>query len=80
MTAPAPGALAIVDDLLTTGTHFQAVASVLSTRFLGAYIVGLFMARRVPETAAPKEVGVKGTWKRGGVSSQVFTVACLWVQ
>lgn len=55
LTAPASIALAIVDDLLTTGAHFRAVASVLSIRFREAYLVGLFIARRVPETAAPEE-------------------------
>ena len=47
-----PGIIAIVDDILTTGAHFRAAKSVLSARFPGAAIVGLFIARRAPNTAA----------------------------
>ena len=42
----------IVDDILTTGAHLRAAKSVLSARFPGAAIIGLFIARRVPNTAA----------------------------
>ena len=41
-----------VRDILTTGAHFRAAKSVLSARFPGAAITGLFIARRVPNTAA----------------------------
>lgn len=60
LTVPAPGVIAIVDDLLTTGAHFRASSSVLSARFPDAYLVGLFIARRVPETAAPEEFDTGG--------------------
>ena len=49
---PAPGIIAVVDDILTTGAHFRAAKSVLSIRFPGTAIIGLFIARRVPNTAA----------------------------
>jgi predicted amidophosphoribosyltransferase len=44
---PAPSAIAIVDDLLTAGTHFRAMKDILTTRFPGVPIIGLFVARRV---------------------------------
>ena len=51
-TEPAPGIIAVVDDMLTTGAHFRAAKSVLSAHFPRASIIGLFIARRVPNTAA----------------------------
>lgn len=51
LTEPAPGIIAVVDDILATGAHFRAAASVLSARFPAAAIVGLFIARRAPDTA-----------------------------
>ena len=51
LTQPAPTSIAIVDDVLTTGAHFRAMHSVLSARFQGAHIVGLFIARRNPRTS-----------------------------
>jgi len=46
---PPPQTLAIIDDVLTTGAHYLAVKSVLRTVFPATPIVGLFIARRVPE-------------------------------
>ena len=43
--------VAIVDDVLTTGAHFRAVKSVLVTRFPEKAFIGLFLARRAPETS-----------------------------
>ena len=51
LTIPVPKFIAIVDDVLTTGAHFRAMHSVLSIRFQGAHIVGLFIARRNPRTS-----------------------------
>ena len=51
LAEPAPGIIAVVDDILTTGAHFRATKSVLSTRFPGTSIIGLFISRRVPDTA-----------------------------
>jgi hypothetical protein len=46
---PQPQLLAIVDDVLTTGAHFVAVRTVLRRAYPTAKIIGLFIARRVPE-------------------------------
>ena len=48
---PAPQVIAIVDDVLTAGVHYRAMHRVLSRRFPGVPIVGLFIARRVFPTA-----------------------------
>ena len=50
-TEPAPRLVAVVDDLLTTGAHFRAAKSILSARFQGIAVVGMFIARRVRDTA-----------------------------
>ena len=50
-----PGVVAVVDDLLTSGAHFRAAKRVLTRRFADIEVVGLFLARRVPEAAAPEE-------------------------
>ena len=52
LASPAPSAIAIVDDLLTTGAHYRAGQSVLTARFPGVPVLGLFIARRVPDRAA----------------------------
>ncbi len=44
---PVPTYLAIVDDVLTAGTHFRAMSTILAARFPGVPIVGIFVARRV---------------------------------
>jgi predicted amidophosphoribosyltransferase len=46
---PAPKTIVIFDDVLTTGSHFKAMKQVLSERFKSVKIIGLFVARRVPE-------------------------------
>ena len=51
LTKPVPHFIAVVDDILTTGAHFRASKSVLSARFPAAVVVGLFIARRVPNTS-----------------------------
>ena len=55
LTEPAPKNIAIVDDLLTTGSHFRAMKTVLASRFDSAHIMGLFIARRVPNTNDPED-------------------------
>jgi hypothetical protein len=47
IAAPVPTSIAIVDDMLTAGTHYRAMHHVLSQRFPDARIVGMFVARRV---------------------------------
>ena len=44
---PAPERVAIVDDVLTVGTHFKAMKTVLKKRFPAVSIVGFFVARRI---------------------------------
>ena len=51
LVIPEPTNIAVVDDILTTGAHFRAVESVLSSRFPDARIVGLFLARRALDTS-----------------------------
>jgi len=46
---PTPQTIAVVDDVITTGSHFVAVRSMLREAFPTARIMGLFIARRVPE-------------------------------
>jgi predicted amidophosphoribosyltransferase len=47
IAAVEPHTIVIVDDVLTTGTHFKAMQQVLSGRFPNARIFGIFVARRV---------------------------------
>lgn len=47
IAAPAPTSIAIVDDVLTAGTHFRAMHMILGERFPSVPIIGLFVARRV---------------------------------
>jgi predicted amidophosphoribosyltransferase len=46
---PIPQVIAVVDDVITTGAHFVAMRNMLGREFPGTKIVGLFIARRVPE-------------------------------
>ena len=52
LTEPVRDIIAVVDDILTTGAHFRAAKSVLSTYFPETSIIGLFIARIVPVPAA----------------------------
>jgi hypothetical protein len=47
LVQPAPQRIAVVDDVLTAGVHWRAMRHVLSQRFPGVPIVGMFIARRV---------------------------------
>lgn len=47
LTDPAPLAIGVLDDVLTAGSHYRAMHTVLSRRFPGVPITGLFIARRV---------------------------------
>jgi hypothetical protein len=40
----------ICDDVLTTGSHFRAMSDVLALQLGGRPVIGLFLARREPET------------------------------
>lgn len=46
---PRPVCVAVVDDVLTTGAHFVAMRRVLGDALPGVPVIGLFVARRVPE-------------------------------
>jgi len=50
LAQPLMNQIAVVDDMLTTGAHFKAAKSLLSKRFPGVTIIGLFIARRAPNT------------------------------
>jgi hypothetical protein len=52
LTEPAPRVIAVVDDLLTTGAHFRAAKSILSSRFPETPVIGLFIARRAPDSSS----------------------------
>lgn len=47
LALPAPAQIGIFDDVLTAGVHFRATKNILSARFPGVPIVGMFIARRV---------------------------------
>lgn len=49
LVKPPPSLVAITDDVLTTGAHFVAMRDKLRTVFPATKMVGLFIARRVPE-------------------------------
>lgn len=51
LTQPEPDMIVVVDDVLTTGAHYRAVKSGLAACFPGRKIIGLFIARRVPDTS-----------------------------
>jgi len=51
VSTPAPTSIALVDDVLTTGAHFVAAKRMLTSRFPGVSVRGLFVARRIfPDT------------------------------
>lgn len=45
LAAPAPASIVIFDDVLTTGSGFRAMKRLLSERFPGVRIIGVFVAR-----------------------------------
>lgn len=50
LAEPEPKIFALVDDVLTTGAHFRAAKSILSKFFPRKSVIGLFIARCVPDT------------------------------
>jgi hypothetical protein len=50
LTEPNPSRIAVVDDVLTTGAHFKAMKRILKETFEDVVVLGLFLARRVPNT------------------------------
>ena len=47
---PIPSTIAVVDDVLTTGAHFKAMKRILQDSIPEVRVVGLFLARRIPNT------------------------------
>lgn len=45
-----PSKIAIVDDVLTAGTHYRAMHTILAEKYPDAEIIGLFVARRILPT------------------------------
>jgi hypothetical protein len=55
---PVPGTIGLFDDVLTTGAHYRAASDLLQRTYPGVRIVGLFIARRVPEAVDWDEIGI----------------------
>lgn len=53
---PLPNNIILFDDVMTTGSHFKAAQSILCEIFPNANILGLFIARRVPETVDIEDI------------------------
>jgi hypothetical protein len=49
LCTPVRDAIAVFDDVLTTGCHFRAMKQVLNLQFPNARVFGIFLARRVPQ-------------------------------
>ena len=47
LASPNPEHIVIVDDVITTGSHFRATKDILSRRFPNAAFVGIFIARSI---------------------------------
>jgi predicted amidophosphoribosyltransferase len=50
LVTPAPRLITIVDDVLTAGTHYKAMKTILSERFPDTPISALFVARTIHQT------------------------------
>jgi hypothetical protein len=53
---PAPKVIGLFDDVLTTGAHYRAASAVLQQAFPGVRIIGVFIARRVPEATDIEDI------------------------
>ena len=47
---PMPQVIGLFDDVLTTGAHYRAASNVLKRAIHSVRVIGLFIARRVPES------------------------------
>ena len=56
LTTPVPQVIGLFDDVLTTGCHFKAAQSLLHKAFPEVHVIGLFIARRVPEAMDIEDV------------------------
>jgi hypothetical protein len=50
LTEPPPSLIVVVDDVLTTGAHFKGMKMILEDTFSDVPVLGVFLARRVPNT------------------------------
>lgn len=50
---PTPEVIGMFDDVLTKGSHFKAMQLVLRAKFPHVPIIGIFLARRVPQPDEP---------------------------
>jgi hypothetical protein len=48
---PVPKVIGLFDDVLTTGAHYRAATTILRRAFPNVSVLGVFIARRVPEAA-----------------------------
>jgi hypothetical protein len=53
LAKPNPVSFVVVDDVLTTGAHFKAMKMILNERFPDVPLMGVFVARRIPERLVP---------------------------
>lgn len=53
ITAPAPTTIVVFDDVVTTGSGFKAMKRLLSERFPGVKVIGVFIARTRRDTDDP---------------------------
>jgi hypothetical protein len=53
---PTPQIIGLFDDVLAAGAHFRAASNILKAAYPGVRIIGLFVARRVPEAVDWDEI------------------------
>jgi hypothetical protein len=53
---PAPQIIGVFDDVLAAGAHFRAASNILKAAYPSVRIIGLFVARRVPEAVDWDEI------------------------
>lgn len=62
---PAPTRIVLFDDVLTTGSHYKAMQMILSARFPGVPIMGVFLARTIrPGETAGFEIDLDALLKK----------------
>jgi hypothetical protein len=58
LSQPMPSVIGVFDDVLTTGAHYRAVRTVLRQAMPDVRIIGVFIARRVPEAVDIEDFNV----------------------
>lgn len=59
---PVADAYIVVDDMLTLGTHFRAMKTAITAAVADATVYGLFLTRRVHDTAPASASDIWGLW------------------